>query len=333
MPRKKKAEKKKDDDSGEVYVEKFCKCGEWKKDGYVGCDTEGCGSWWHWGCIGWPNLTEELIKALSVTELKWNCPACIMKELTGKKEVAEVVKEEVVKLLPDIVEQVMEAKKKKYSQFFKENQEETKQVIKKTMSENHEKVVKEALIESKQKMDSDHVERERRKNNVVIKGVPESKKNTQKEQTEEDMDFVRCLLELDDQDVLYVSRAGPRIGSLPNDQRKSRPLVAQLATPELASQKHGHGFGKKWYMMSEMGEQEMDEYYYVNKDLIYSDRVADYEARKAKKARAAAAAPPVQQTKNVEPVIAEPVIAEPVTEKTPLLKTPVVSNDNASSDF
>ena len=356
MTRKKKAENKEDDDSGEVYVEKFCKCGEWKKDGYVGCHAEGCDSWWHWGCIGWTNLTDELIKALSAKEMIWNCPACIMKEMTGENDnnggddVATVVKTELARLLPTIVTEVVNAttekQTKKWSSLLKENTEENKKTIKTTMEDNHEKVVKTAIM----KMDSDHVEREKRKKNIVIKGVPESKKKTQREKTEEDFDFVQCLLELDEDDIWYVTRAGPQLGSLPNDQRTCRPLIASLSSPELASQKHGHGRGKKWYMMSEMGDTSRDEYFYVNQDLIYSDRKADYDARQARNAKKfkASDVPPDQTTKKAvpEPIISEPatepVIPEPATDpvipepaaKTPLLETPVINDStSSSSDF
>ena len=54
-----------------------------------------------------------------------------------------------------------------------------------------------------------------------------------------------------------------------------------LSTPELANQQHRHGLGRKVYA------EEDKKDYWVNPDLIWADRKANYDARKLKNAKKA----------------------------------------------
>ena len=111
MVHKKNAKKKETvDNDTEVKTPEACLCGKWKDMGYVGCDTVGCDTeWWHVECSGLECLTKEMVDAITT----WKCPKCIMDSLV--KDVATVVKDEVSKLLPGIVRQVVSetAKSKK----------------------------------------------------------------------------------------------------------------------------------------------------------------------------------------------------------------------------
>ena len=136
-----------------------------------------------------------------------------------------------------------------------------------------EKVITASIV----KQDSDYVERERRKKNIVVKNIPESKATGDSQQRREDRVTVMDILGIEDEeDVMSVWRAGPPIGSLPDDNRKTRPVIVMMKTPELAKEFHGYSSGRKYVTIS--GAE-----YYANPDLIQADRIANYNARQLRK--------------------------------------------------
>ena len=271
-------------DSGKNEHDCVCEEKTWKGEQVLCCDK--CNRWWHCSCAGLKGLDDAGARLL----VPWLGPCCFVlnksiQDKLGKVGIAEIVKDEVVKLIPDIVKRVVVEKDKvegkKWTDFFNNKQNETKKVIKQTMSDNHQKVVKEALLESRKKVDSDNMEREKRKKNIVIQSVPESTAKTNDEKTEDDFGFVEWLLDIPRSDLESVRRIGPLIGSIPDDKRTCRPILAMLSTPELANQQHRHGLGRKVYV------EEDKKDYWVNPDLIWADRKANYDARKLKNAKKA----------------------------------------------
>ena len=139
---------------------------------------------------------------------------------------------------------------------------------------------------SKEKMDSDVAEREQRKCNIIVRDVPESSHRHPQDRQAEDWRFARKLLHIvKDEELVKVVRAGPPIGSRPDDTRVNRPMIITVSNPELASYLHNYGCG--WKRTSSTGQV-----FWVNPDLIKADRVANYRARQLAKHRRSGRRPP-----------------------------------------
>ena len=190
MVNKRKAEESEDDES---YVE-ACICGVWRKHvDYVQC--ESCTSWWHYCCTGIE--FKDPAKSFGPAVDHWKCPTCVVKGFTkvdttplvapkpnvinGSTPVntqqttltKETLKEELLAFLPDIkatMKTVMEeCEKPKWSDVLKTAiTEAAKTTIEATIAEENSKLVKTAINKSKETIDSNYVERQWRKKNVVI---------------------------------------------------------------------------------------------------------------------------------------------------------------------
>ena len=192
----------------------------------------------------------------------------------------------------EVMKKVEEGGQKSWSQFFKnkENTEERKQELKDVVTEvvavNQHKMVRDAISKSRVIQNIDFVEREKRKRNVVIKNVPESKKSTRNGQLKDDWDAVMDILEeldVTESDIKTVIRAGPQPGSGSNRERRTpRPIVVTLVTPELANELHDHGNGTR-VKVNDAGKEDSGKIFWINPDLIQADREAEFKAREKKR--------------------------------------------------
>ena len=105
---------------------------------------------------------------------------------------------------------------------------------------------------------------------MYVNLVPESTQTEKKEQEKDDRATVIDILKLDDDDVQSVFRAGPV-------QDKPRSIIVVLSSPDLAMKLHDYGKGRPLRDID--GKKIL---YWVNPDLIKSDRVANYKARHSK---------------------------------------------------
>lgn len=117
----------------------------------------------------------------------------------------------------------------------------------------------------------DNIERQKRSRNVCIQNVPESKLSSTKEKQEEDMNTITELLQVRCEDVERVFRAGA-IKDTP------RALIVVMSSPDIAKRAHNYGRGKP---IRKDGDGEI--LYWVNPDLIKTDRVANFKARQLRK--------------------------------------------------
>ena len=219
---------------------------------------------------------DEQVKTLS-SVLQEECEK-LMKEVKNSNTEQEKINNKVVQEIKEIKDAMKEQTTKttrSWADLFKTNQNETKKVIEETINEKQTTLVKEALDSSRQKMDSDHVERERRKTNVIIKDVPESMASNIGERIKADRQVIIEILNVTDDEIYKVVRAGPP--SKDNTSRKSRPLIVTMSTPELACSLHDYGRGRK------VTNQGTREELWINPDLILADRVANYNARLARR--------------------------------------------------
>ena len=118
------------------------------------------------------------------------------------------------------------------------------------------------------KHDADNIEREKRKRNVVFSRVPESSMQSAEARTNSDLRKVIKLVN-PEEDGLIVSchRAGKKVEDRP------RLLIVTLENPSLAQTLHCYGAGRKFTTTS--GAE-----IWCNPDLIKSDRIANFHARK-----------------------------------------------------
>lgn len=256
---------------------KKCPCKKATKTAMIKC--EECSAWWHASCVS--------LTGLGATELRkikeWHCPLCYsLPEGVEKEATLETVQQEISKMktemrkgFNDIVESVVdhvdtqtESQTKKWSDLFKERSNDTNEI--------HE-VVTRVVEKSKIQMDCDHYERQRRKKNVVVRDVKESVSNTSEHRKADDKSKASQILNVDEEDIENVIRAGkpPHEGDT-----NPRLLIITVKTPEMASDLHGHGRGR-----SITNPEDPEMLLWINPDLIQADRKANYLARKENQRR------------------------------------------------
>ena len=184
-----------------------------------------------------------------------------------QKELSEF-KTDLKKELNEQLTNSMTGTEKKWSDLFKSNQQEIKNQTKQANVQRKE--IEKTIAANNRQATVDNLERQKRASNVCINLVPESTKTDKSEQEKEDRAMVIDILNLDDDNVKHVFRAGPV-------QDKPRSIIAVLSSPDLAKKLHDYGKGKP--IRDSDGKNIL---YWVNPDLIKADRIANYKARHAK---------------------------------------------------
>ena len=139
-----------------------------------------------------------------------------------------------------------------------------------------------AIESGLKKIDSDHVERQKRTCNVVIKRVEEHSSEDKQVRLKYDTNFVTEKLTIPAGEILHVWRAGPRYDK-DNKKRTFRPLIVQLMDKASAEYWHRNGRGR-----------EVNGHY-INQDLCAVDRHANFLAREEfRKRKEGRSTPPPQ---------------------------------------
>ena len=184
-----------------------------------------------------------------------------------QKELSEF-KTDLKKELNEQLTNSMTGTEKKWSDLFKSNQQEIKNQTKQANVQRKE--IEKTIAANNRQATVDNLERQKRASNVCINLVPESTKTDKSEQEKEDRAMVIDILNLDDDNVKHVFRAGPV-------QDKPRSIIAVLSSPDLAKKLHDYGKGKP--IRDSDGKNIL---YWVNPDLIKANRFAKYKARLGK---------------------------------------------------
>ena len=278
------------DDQPEMY----CPCGLYiSKEVSVECDS--CKRFWHLCCVGLKGLTDEMVKSLD----RWDCPDCFVCLYSSRVTTAiagttpgsssgecgtmrVVLKEELHLIQPVIRATVADAVRrsihgsvcskddvenvvKSYADATKESQ---KMVLEESTKANSSQIVVEKVV---RKLDSDKIEREKRKANIVVMKVPESKMASSGQKLADDKKFCYEELGMAEEDIESCWRAGKLDTSKPD---YCRPLVIKLKDDETADEWTRNGRGFK----TESG-------YWVNRDLCDADRKANFQAREERRGR------------------------------------------------
>ena len=251
-------------DPENTVIESKCPCQKNVKCIMIKCGP--CQSWYHTWCVGLKGLSKKMLEKMT----SWRCPFCLditkLKPTIGEANLKEVT-DKIEETLASVIENKIEEKTKEVFADIVEN-------TNKTIELSHSRVVQSAMQNSREKMDIDHIERERRKSNIVVRDVDESNSNNPQDRKNHDIGWAMDLLDLGREDIVNVFRAGaPR----QDGRRTRRPLIITLSSPQLASQVHKHGRGRRVTF-----RDNPREVFWLNQDLIKSDRIANAKAREAR---------------------------------------------------
>ena len=229
-----------------------CPCGEEDSSSlWIFC--EDCLQWLRCNCVGLKGLNNRALQSLS----EWKCPKCIVspyvsgddrsEEVTTKGDLTtvcsvlkdatkreltvaftslqDVLKEAaesaVKNATPTVVSSVVE-QTKSYAAAAKDQQKQLVEEVKSvtTSAQLVEKVCK--------KMDNDNFQRERRKSNIFVTGVPEPDSGlSDKEKKKADVIYMCSNFEIEDNEIVDCFRTGA-IRKDDNGNPLPRPIVAKM---------------------------------------------------------------------------------------------------------
>ena len=254
-----------------------------------------CHATWHTECAMGPGITS----AANDKVKQWTCYVCfipsehikdVMRQQRPDNSVDEVmskldqIQNEHKELAPRIEQSVKNAIRDKFNENWQQHVTQWSDLIKKPLqdttkaiAENNVTVIREAVQESKERMDSDGIEREKRKCNLIVRDVEESE-GSRRDIYDFDREKAETILDIGYCDIVTAYRVGKRSRE---PDGKPRPLIITVITPELAKELHNHGRGQKRRIR---GAE-----YWINEDLIQADRVANFRARKLAEERKLAA--------------------------------------------
>ena len=138
------------------------------------------------------------------------------------------------------------------------------------------------------KMHTDTFERNKRKLNLCVLKVPESKKTNSQQRQEDDTKFCKVTLKIKDDDMISCHRSGKLNPDKPDHRR---PLIIQTRDEE--SVNFYSDYGKGW--------KESTYWNWINMDLCKADRDIRFLARKERKKRQEVAKK--RETKEEEKII------------------------------
>ena len=286
----------------------MCPCGDTKKKEWIECMNPPCGQWLHRSCVGLAGLTEAATKKLT----SWHCPECFFSisggyfalslhrkgKSTGEQSTSlttdcttqMIIREELHKMQPVIAAVTENAATKAVTaallgkvaskvdvemavkSYAKTAQEHQAEVLKQAAQIHSAKGVADQVV---RQLDTDKIIRERKKLNVVVMGVPESKAASAGQRKKDDYDFIYKELEMEKNEVVSCLRAGKKKEKInPGDPEPCRPLIIKMVDTDTVNYYTDGGYGYR----TQGG-------YWINNDLCAADRLANFRLRQQRKER------------------------------------------------
>ena len=293
-PVKKSPEKNMSDTS-----ELFCPCKSYIPS-EISIACENCSMYWHLCCVGLKGLTDEMTQSLE----RWECPNCFYSPYTrgtrtlstspssaDNRTLQVMLKEELHLMTPVIrvtVEDAMRralpdniCSKEDIKTLLDDSNNKAVKSYAEVTATSQKKVIEEMSIaqasktvveEVARKMDVDKIEREKRKFNVCVMGVPDSTREEAKHRNGDDYRFCINTLEIAKGDIAKCYRAGRPDSSKPTSY--CRPLIVEMVDEQAVSYWTNCGKGYR-----------TDSDHYINMDLCNADRKAHFLARQEAKRR------------------------------------------------
>ncbi|NQZ52217.1 MAG: hypothetical protein HRT95_19210 [Moritella sp.] len=135
---------------------------------------------------------------------------------------------------------------------------------------------KEVVSQVCRQMDTDNIERQKRKLNIIISNVPEPTSVKPREKYDEDMKFVKETAGIPQEDFEAFYRAGK-----PRTDGKPRPIIIKMVDRECVDYWTINGKGYKLENVTGYNDQQC----WINKDLCKADREAAFFVREERKLR------------------------------------------------
>lgn len=202
-----------------------------------------------------------------------------------KLDVTETIKESLPEIVKATVKEAEKPLKKQWSDLFKSVKGDVKVQVAQSFNDSFSSVLKqnqkEIVETTKAQQDEDLIERERRSRNIVLSNVPECQSRDVEVKINDDTERAARLCDIDKSLVIGCFRAGKNRKEDTDNavNAKPRPLIVTLSTPNLAKELHNYGNGRMI---------DRDENIWVNPDLIYSERKANFSARNRRRQKLSA---------------------------------------------
>ena len=255
--------------------EKYCQCEDYIPE-HLSVECESCELFWHLSCVGLTGLNEEMLKLL----INWKCPYCFVVPNTStdtdeNRAIRAILKEEIKLFTPALTNSLKialkETAEKTVDKAVRLYSDVTAKSQKKVLDDMSREQASETVISKVQmKMHTDTFERNKRKLNLCVLKVPESKKSNSKQRQEDDTKFCKETLKIKDDDMISCHRSGKLNPDKPDHRR---PLIIQTRDEE--SVNFYSDYGKGW----------KESTYWINMDLCKADRDIRFLARKERKKR------------------------------------------------
>ena len=271
-----------------------CPCGQSNSSSYkLVCTGIQCQQNWHVDCVGLKGLTKQGIVKLE----HWLCPFCYVLPTSAMKKDPRVkpkscnssyqpetnVVGKILEIVHDAVRDGIASsdlcRKSDVVDIVKENTSEAIKTYADAASASQKKVLDEmsavqasktVVDEVTRRIDSDKIEREKRKPNVCVLGIKESVKESAQLRNEDDMEFCVEKLGIEKEDIDSCYRAGTKNP----DPLYCRPLIVKMVNVETANKWTNNGKGFKTNFELDTGK-----FAYLNPDLCKADRTANFLAR------------------------------------------------------
>ena len=212
--------------------------------------------------------------------INWKCPYCFVVPNTStdtdeNRAIRAILKEEIKLFTPALTNSLKIALKenaeKTVDKAVRLYSDVTAKSQKKVLDDMSREQASETVISKVQmNMHTDTFERNKRKLNLCVLKVPESKKSNSKQRQEDDTKFCKETLKIKDDDMISCHRSGKLNPDKPDHRR---PLIIQTRDEE--SVNFYSDYGKGW----------KESTYWINMDLCKADRDIRFLARKERKKR------------------------------------------------
>ena len=257
---------------------KDCTCKQYIS-GAVWIMCESCYQWYHVDCVRLKGMTLPMVEIIQ----DYACPFCVVsavmyQKLDNSDQLKSMMQDVVKTELKAVKEEIKDVVINATSTAMKESTPDVvSSVVRETKS--YASVVEEKSVQNSQRIveevtrniNNDKVERERRKQNVVIMKVPESKAPSAGQRRADDYKFCHEQLLIDKVEIDKVWRGG-KIDDTKDDF--CRPLIVRLVDEESVDYWTDGGKGYR-----------TDSGYWINRDLCRADRTANFLVRAERRKR------------------------------------------------
>ena len=262
-------------DDEDEEASKPCPCGVETEPNTFVIECDGCHADWHLKCCGLNGLTKNPIKQLERNG--WKClqcfePAIHVQPVKKPNKITEETIESIVSIVNSTVEENL---KQLLSQenLTEEVPEEQNFTLVNRRRERPDRSIQKAIEEQRE----EEILIEKKKDSLIIFGMPESNTADKKEEMLEDYRKVRKIYEtkvtLNKDDLTYIGRIGIKEGT------KRRPIKITLKDPRKRIELITKNLNLKFL------EDDVSTNIYVSPDRTKKQREADKELREELKRR------------------------------------------------